>query len=302
MPKKLKIIHLFLFSSMILSCGLYQILSIPRINNIHYGIPPGAELKNKYRASDGTTWSLISSDYFGFPELWLTHSKDGKRWSWPIYTAIPVQNGSYAWEIEDSTLVIVLKGYSTILEIYHYSRENMDTCGDTCFISLHDLLSDIDNDGLTDLAEWALQTDPLRQDTDGDSMLDARDKNPLAPLNRHLLPEEKLHKFIIDATIEQFDSDKIILVEQYNKKSIEYTRKRGFVLNLSPEAIKTFVDSFGYGVPILRAQVTQIDEDYRVEFEFFISPQDAWGYTAVYIWSESLEEWIHKETVESWES
>ncbi len=285
-----------------LSCGLVQILSTPRINNIHNGVPPDAKLDNKYHAADGTTWALLSADYFGFPELWLTKSIDGQHWSRPIYTAIPVQNGPYSWEIKDSTLVIVLKGYSTVWEVYHYTRENMDTCGDTCYIYLTDLLSDVDNDGLTDLAEWALLTDPVRPDTDGDGVPDNQDFNPLAPHQIELLPVEKLHKFIIDATLEQFDSEILVMVERFNKRPMEYKRDRGYVLNLPAEQINTFVDDFGYGVPILRAIVTKQPKEYHVDFEFFISPDNAWGYTAVYTWRDDVQEWIHQETLDSWDA
>lgn len=45
-------------------------------------------------------------------------------------------------------------------------------------ISLADLKRDTDNDGLTDIAEWAMLLDPKRADTDGDGILDGRDPVP----------------------------------------------------------------------------------------------------------------------------
>jgi hypothetical protein len=63
---------------------------------------------------------------------------------------------------------------------------------ETMRIDLTEIRKDTDQDGLTDLVERRLGTDPGRPDTDGDGVPDGADRNPLVPRTRMLTDRQRL--------------------------------------------------------------------------------------------------------------
>ena len=141
----------------------------------------------------------VSQDYDPVGELssgayWVTRSSDsGKTWSAPRYTGLrlrmpylvrPVSNLpmisgerlQIEVEIQEMDTRVI-----TFPPIAVRSKRKMQ--GLYLEIPFSVLGKDTDRDGLSDVAEERLLTDPENPDTDGDGILDSHDRVPLVPLN-----------------------------------------------------------------------------------------------------------------------
>lgn len=138
-----------------------------------------------------------SQDYDPVGELsrgayWVIRSHDGGRtWGRPIYTGLRIQSPYVVRRLSNAPL---LAGDRLQVEV---KVEELDTSSITfppvglrtkrehegllLQIPFADLARDSDADGLTDLAEERLVTDPQSPDTDGDGLLDGNDSLPQVP-------------------------------------------------------------------------------------------------------------------------
>jgi hypothetical protein len=138
-----------------------------------------------------------SQDYDPVGELsrgayWVIRSHDGGRtWGKPIYTGLRIQSPYVVRRLSNAPL---LAGDHLQVEV---KVEELDTSSITfppiglrpkrvqegllLQIPFADLERDSDADGLTDLGEERLVTDPLNPDTDGDGLLDGNDSLPQVP-------------------------------------------------------------------------------------------------------------------------
>ncbi|MBN2412858.1 hypothetical protein JXQ31_14310 [candidate division KSB1 bacterium] len=247
-------------------------------------------------------WTFFTSHYYGFLEYWLAFSKDKKNWSRPLYTGIPATI-NYIYRVNiDSTNNITISRYFRPSTQSTYTRATVDSLQDTFTVYKSDLFYDLDADGLTDLAEFMLRTDPLNNDTDGDGKSDGYDQNPLAAYRQNLSIHEQLHKFIIESELSLYTSDQLVIVEQINNKPIEYKRSNGIILSMPPDSCDTFINLFGYGVPVLTAAVTDTLKKYKVSFQYFFDPDNAGGYDALFDWDHKFKKWVRKKTYFQWET
>jgi hypothetical protein len=161
---------------------------------------------------------------------------------------------------------------------------------------------DSDRDGLVDNLETIFLTNPQHSDTDRDGKADGFDQNPLAAPTRDLKIHERLHKYIIELEMQNFDSDQLLLVEQINNNPLEYARKEGYVLSLSNKKIDDYLDKYGYGVPILSTAIRDTLKKYKVSFEYYISPENAWGYDVIYDWDRKKQQWTEVKELNSWQA
>lgn len=251
---------------------------------------------------NGLYWTLFTSNYYGFLEFWLAFSKDKKTWSWPLYTGIPVHL-DYLYIVKiDSMNNFTIYRYFRPFSPHTYSRATVDSLKNTFTILKSDLFYDLDADGLSDLAEFTLWTDPMNNDTDSDGKADGYDQNPLAAPRQNLTIHEQLHKFIIEHELEYLKSSQLVIVEQTNNKPMEYERTGGLVLSMPPDSCDAFLNRFGYGVPIITAAVKDTLKKYKVSFQYFIEPKNAWGYDALYDWNKKHQKWVRKKTYYRWEA
>jgi hypothetical protein len=87
--------------------------------------------------------------------------------------------------------------------------------------------------------------------------------------------------------MKEYPSNQLLIAEQPNGQPLEYHRRKGIVLSLSSQGCDAYVAAHGYGVPILTCRVTPGDNGkYQASFQFFISPEDAWGYDAFFEWDK----------------
>ncbi|MBN1464220.1 hypothetical protein JXA02_00565 [candidate division KSB1 bacterium] len=231
------------------------------------------------RDSTDIYWSIFTSDYFGFHEFWVAYSRDTQNWSRPLYTSIPVLP-SNNYQIKVTNHQLDVDWYGDLDQVSRtYYRSFVDTTNTGYTILKSTLYEDSDADGLSDLAEERLWTNSWEMDTDKDDIADGYDQNPLAAPAEKLTLHERLHKTIIEYELEEFYSNQLIVVEQFNNKPMEYSRYQGIVLSFSPGACDAFVADTGYGVPILTCTVKDtLNRQLKASFQFFIAPDDAWGY------------------------
>lgn len=254
------------------------------------------------RDSTDIYWTIFSSKYFGFHEFWLAYSHDTQNWSRPLYTGIPVLP-SNNYQIKVTNHQIDFDWYG---ELEHpgqkiYYRSHIDTTNMGYTIFKHTLYEDSDADGLSDLAEDVLWTNRLKNDTDDDGKADGYDQNPLAAAIDSLTLHERLHKAIIEYELEEFYSNQLVLVEQLDDKPMEYERYEGIVLSLSSAGCDAFVSETGYGVPILSCAVKDtLSNQLKAEFQYFIAPDNAWGYDVLCRWSNAENDFIDFRIISEW--
>lgn len=234
--------------------------------------------------SSGIYWSIFTSDFFGFHEFWTSYSNDAVNWSKALYTGIPVLPLShYQIRVTNNRFDFDWSGELLHIDKPQYLRASIDTTvlGYTIYKST--LYEDTDADGLSDLAEDMLWTNILKMDTDNDGKADAFDQNPLAAILEKMTIEQKLHKHVIDQELYEFYSNQLVVVEQFQNTPMEYQRETGFILSLSSAACDAFVEVHGYGVPIFSCSLKDtLENKYKVSFQFFVAPDDAWGYDSIY--------------------
>lgn len=134
---------------------------------------------------------------------WVLHSSDGgQTWDAPLYTGLR-QNAPYI--VPPLSRLSLLHGDHLEVEVEIHEidpdsitfppigmrtkREEKDLYLE---MSWEALRRDSDGDGLTDLVEERLGTDPRNADTDGDGIPDGRDGLPLVPLGAGRTPEAEV--------------------------------------------------------------------------------------------------------------
>jgi hypothetical protein len=247
-------------------------------------------------------WTIFSSNFLGFQEFWVAYSKDTRNWSRPLYTGIPVlPTDNYHIRVRNHQIDFDWQGELEAPSQKTYYRSFIDTTITGYTIHKYTLYADTDADGLTDLAEEALHTDPFEADTDNDGKIDSFDQNPLAAPAKILTVQEKLHKMLIEFELEEFYSNQLVVVEQFNDKEMEYDRHEGLVLSMSTFGCDVFVSETGYGVPVLTCDVSRTpNQHWKASFQFFITPENAWGYDVTCRWDRDLEDFVDFQVVDEW--
>ena len=297
--------HLFMSLSLYLlffSCS--PVTRMPDSNFIYTTIngPRNLAFSGYLQYEKNRYWAIGSSNFFGFNEFWISSSTDNINWSKPHFTGIPAGYAQYVCSLKYDTLIIKELWQNQKNEDWYAYHRNEHLSNKQEFkVSITDLKLDSDRDGLLDIAEKILLTNPQYSDTDNDGKADGFDQNPLAAPSTKLTVHERLHKYIIELELDLF-SDQLLLVEQLNSKPIEYKRKEGFVLSLGTKEIDKYLDTHGYGVPILSTAIKDTLRKYKVSFEYFVSPEDAWGYENIYDWDRELKKWIKGEELSYWEA
>ncbi len=163
-------------------------------------LPAGFAMIRVERQGDRAAAIGVSQDYDPVGEVssgayWVVLSSDGGRtWDPPLYTGLRVNQPYVARAVSDLPLLagdrlqmeveIAELDPSTITFPPVALAPKRTAKGLYLDIPLDLLRKDTDGDGLTDLAEERLLTDPESRDTDGDGLEDAVDPLPAIPLRR----------------------------------------------------------------------------------------------------------------------
>ncbi len=279
-----------------------QPTSLPRADTADLSRPAEIPAALIIRDAHSIYWSFFAARYLGFDEVWVAYSHDRVNWSRGLYTGIPVLPGnSFRVRVSEAAIDADWFGPMHPPAERRYYRSSIDTTIWGYTIYKHVLYGDADADGLSDLAEDILWTDPDDPDTDGDGLADGYDNNPLAAPLDSLSREEMLHKAVIENELEALPDARLVIVEQLGDRPISYHRSKGIVLSLSPQACDAYVEAHGYGVPILTCNAAAAAGDrLKASFQFFIAPDDAWGYETTFQWEEEEKELRSVGPIDSW--
>jgi hypothetical protein len=196
-------------------------------------LPPGAALPvEPYQAArvargEGDDWYVVYASHALDPVgevsrggYWLARSQDaGRTWAAPWYLGL--QEYFPYVVAPDSRLPIAADGKIQLevlvreLDTRSISFPPLSLATKTerndvyLEFSLADVTRDVDADGLTDIVERRLGTDPMRQDSDGDRLRDDLDGVPLVPYDAAALGTARIASAFLQA-VHGVDSEALI--------------------------------------------------------------------------------------------
>lgn len=199
----------------------------------HIGSLPAVPLA-KTTDSNEKTWILIPLDHYGRLDLFLTSLKEDDIWSEPILLDIPgfPQLGRLSetqWNIKCQLFI-----QDDLAKI---------ECNDKSYeVKISDQLKDEDKDGLPDIVETRLLTDFKNPDSDGDSVPDSKDSNPLTPKHKETSDEIEIRQAAFSALFATSRSQgAIVIIDKDELAKQEYYGFAGTVLRAS-EVRRGFVN------------------------------------------------------------
>jgi hypothetical protein len=249
---------------------------------------------------NGATGAIFISHYYGFSELWMLYHEAKSGWRHPLYMAQPILTDiPYSWMFVGDSLIIKALRQATNQGRYKI-RKPFLAFADSSRLSMAQIVHDADNDGLADYAEEVLWTDASNPDTDGDGLEDGLDTNPFADDSLRLTQHERLHKQVIETRLRALDSDQLVVVVQPGKRAIPYTRRSGIVLCMPADKVDEYIETQGYGIPVLSAAIKDTLDNHKVDFTFFVAPDSAWGFEALYGPNKKHTAWKRKILYKEW--
>jgi hypothetical protein len=188
---------------------------------------------------DDSYWALFGSKEYGFYDYWVAQSEDLKQWT-TYFTGLRIHDEYKAhFIVRPSYIQIEILENPKIIHI----------------ISIDSLMRDTDGDGLTDMAEQRLCTNPLDEDTDYDGVSDLTDINPLAIKKEILTDRDKIAKLVFEYYLSNADerSAIIIALPDHEDKN-EFAYAHGKVICLTYDEHEKFREKWDwYGIVSLSA-------------------------------------------------
>jgi hypothetical protein len=212
-----------------------------------FGDGPDFVIRKTAQDETGEHWAaFLFARYGGSSDIWLAHPRDGATSGGYLFTGCTVkQYGARGPEARVNGLK-VSKGKVRLAwsrQPWGAKREEPQHAD----LSLADLRRDTDGDGLTDLLERRLATNPKAADTDGDGLSDAEDGNPLVAPPPSLTDEQQI---VQAAFAHLYRGDKSLQVKLVSVSAIPALELYGYggpVLWLTDEEHKRFRDDVGCG-------------------------------------------------------
>ncbi len=195
-----------------------------------YSVEPLAQTTD----SENKTWALVPLNRYGKVDLWLTSLNEDNQWSGPIFLNFPEMPeprrlSETTWNIQCRLQV---EGDSLKIECDNKTYESQ--------ISGH--LKDTDKDGLPDIVEARLLTDPHNPDSDEDGVPDGEDSNPLTPRHKQTDDITEIRQAVFSVLFATSNSQNaIVIVDRDDFAKQEYYGFGGVVLR-APKHRRGFVN------------------------------------------------------------
>ena len=201
----------------------------------------------------GRTWVLLQSVILGNRQDLFIVEKRGKEWMRPLFTGV-WRKGSNFENIKPSPTFRGIQVGTLIAGEWIKVFPDDPT-----------LRQDADGDGLTDLVEARLGTDPHKADTDGDGLNDAVDPCPNAP-PRELNDREKIIAASIEARFFSSKAAPPAVVSFENVAPFEIYGYDGPMLWAEGAASHPLRAVFGGGVNSIRVDGITYSDDYKTAY------------------------------------
>jgi len=145
----------------------------------------------KTRDLTGRWWGVFEYYYFGQPDVWVAQSKDGKKWERPT---VGISNLD-----PDSGLSVAFQWHGSMDRSgLKFSWKDDGNHKHTRIVSIHDLYKDSDSDGIPDIVEREIGTNPMSKDSHRTGLSDGDNKNPTYTPHR-LSRDEQIYQAVIEA-------------------------------------------------------------------------------------------------------
>lgn len=217
-----------------------------------------------HKMPDGRTFGLIKNWVLGSREdLFIAEWKGGK-WVHPLFTG-------QKWTIDKAYKPAEIKAQA--------ARQKKLMAGEwvTDFIDNPAILKDSDGDGLNDLAEERLGTDPKKADTDGDGIPDSIDRCPFTK-RAPVTDEEQIVAAAIEARFRFTE-------KPWTPVALSYPTGTDFVCTgtagwIVPETASKLRSTFGQGTAFVRVMISPIKGQKHVYVEIDVTYEglDGTGY------------------------
>jgi hypothetical protein len=194
--------------------------------------PPAGELLAVVADQEGEYWALSRSVGLGhYGACWLSKSSDLQHWSKPLLT--PVQAAGVRCLLSEA-------GGNFLVAAYGGQAAGL------CSFTEGDLRRDSDRDGLTDVQEYRMMTNPEAADTDGDGTPDGKDRNPLAAPHP-LSPVQEIRAAVLKTLMERESpsGDMAIFLCNGPQDRQEFQGLRPVILCLTPDERSEYDKRFG---------------------------------------------------------
>lgn len=196
--------------------------------------------------ASGKTWGLLQSGVLGSGgDLWLVAQQDGK-WTHPLFTGLTL-DGISRW----------VKPQPPEPKFGGKTAKELAAGGwFDVLVGNAELAKDSDGDGLTDIEERRLGTDPNKADTDGDGDPDGVDPCPTSP-NRPLAEDEQVLAAVFEARYHFMNDEGAVAFEGFpGMKPFELPGRRGPTVWFTEQPESRFVHPLEWcyeqGVGIVR--------------------------------------------------
>ena len=140
--------------------------------------------------ASGRWWGVFTSGYFGQDDVWVVQPAEGKSWTNPT-VALPHERSEFM-----SLKVTGTRTHAGALLIVTLSP--VDDPARKFRLSTDALYKDTDGDGIPDIVEREIGTNPLSADTMRSGLKDSENKNPTYaphPLTR----DERIYAAVLEA-------------------------------------------------------------------------------------------------------
>ncbi|MBN1974320.1 MAG: HEAT repeat domain-containing protein [Sedimentisphaerales bacterium] len=181
-------------------------------------LKPLAQAKDK----DNKTWGIVWLKKYRQEDIYLTSQIKDDNWSEPVLVNLP-----------DTPATLD----------YHNTKWNLQIEGDSFKITYNDKtyeskisdeLKDTDKDGFPDIVEARLLTDPKKSDSDGDSIPDGKDSNPLTPKHNETNDITEIYQAVFSVMFATSNSrNAIFVVDRGDFAKQEYYGYAGPVMRIA---------------------------------------------------------------------
>jgi len=245
---------------------------------------------SKFRDDKGRYWAIFISWIYGSPDIWIANSADGEIWRRPIFTGLTAFPGtSPQLRVKENKIFITYIKHFTpteenLLEKRWLMPEKFTT-------TLLELTKDSDQDGLTDLEEKRFKTNPFKADTDGDGLIDGKDRNPLVGPKTKMTEKDLIRQAVFSywfktkkSPTSKMGIDPVLIVKTPDGEKQEFLGYQGIVLNLNEDEVKELMKEVGESICIFSIEKIKFNitkTKAKVEISNYYGPKAAQGFEII---------------------